>query len=371
MQTLAPCQTVYSLYAPIDENDDLFKFIKGLKKDELHTHLSGSVSPECLRKIAVAQGKMKHYEDFLKERNTLAGRVDYDKCFKFFLPIEKILGVDKSCKTEVEAKIVYDNIVQAVESVCKQYAEDNVTYVELRTSLKRIQEGKGFQPYLDAVLKGIKRGEKKYEGIKVNLLLSLRRSTSEKDCKETLELAKAHKYQENSRKHRVVGFDLSGNSGQGDGVAAINTLKEAIKQGFPIALHIGETYDETPEQQKNEMIELNPQRVGHAVNVHDRSILGNRPLEFCPSSAYLVKMHDEEDGHPAYQDIQEGKRPVLISCDDLAMVDGLTLSHEIYRVAKRLDLSKEAIEVMLETAKSYRFENHFKKTTAECSSRVH
>lgn len=351
-----------SLYAPIDESDELYQHIRLLEKTELHSHLMGSISPECLERIARTQGKMTEYNNFINERERLAGRVHYEKCFSFFSPIEKIMGVDTPCKTEEQFQVVRNNIIEGVKSICKQYANDNVRYVELRTSLKRIREGEDFKPYLDAVIDGILEGEKE-NNIQMNLLLSLRRSTSMKDCEETLRLALNHKppgiEQEGMdyTRCKVVGLDLSGSSVDGDGIHAIETLQQAKKAGFPIAIHIGESIQEKIDQQQMEMYGLNPQRVGHAVHLHDRKLLTEKQvIEFCPSSAYYTTMHQEEEGHPSFQDIKENRLPVVICCDDLAMAKNLTLSQEIYRVAKALGLTKERIAEMQEVAKKSRFD---------------
>jgi adenosine deaminase len=327
-----------------------------MEKCEIHAHLSGSIALPVLQQIAQEQGKLQAYQRLLQEKELLSQRVKYEDCFRFFLPIEEILGVNKPCETDEEALIVCDNIIRGVVSVCEQYAADNVKWLELRTSLKRIKQGAGFEPYLDAVLEGIRQSEKAF-GMKVHLLLSIRRRTSEADCAETLKLAIAHKYPQG----KVVGMDLSGSSVEGDGKAAINCLQQAQKEELETAMHIGESPKELAKQQRKEMKKLMPKRIGHAVNIHDREILKDTLLEFCPSSAYYTTMHENAEDHPAYEDIRRKKRPVTIGCDDITMFPLKNLTEEFYRVAKYLNLSLQEVYEMVMLAKQRRFKYYFSK----------
>lgn len=351
--------------SPIDKNSDLYLKIKELKKAELHTHLTGGLTIPCLRKIAGA----KKEEDFVKllaeKKRLAAGLVSYKDCFKYFVHAERILGVDKPATSEEEYLEVRQNIIDAVLCVCEQYAADNVEEVELRTSMKCIYEGRGFEHYMEAVLEGIKQSEAKYK-IKAFLMLSMRRRTPEADCEATVDLALKYKYEAKSDDplKKVVGLDLSGSSIEGDGVAALKALKRGREGGLPIAIHTGESNEETAEQQAHELKELRPRRVGHTANMHDRSLLGDAIIEFCPSSFCYANMSEDLHAHPCFDEVLIFKT-VVIGCDDLGMFpgaesdeDNVTLTEEIYRVAMRLNLSFEDVVQLQNETMDARF-RHF------------
>lgn len=344
-----------------NEPSQLEQTIKKMRKCELHTHLTGCYPKKFLKKIATDQNKLAAYAKFKEELNKIKGRIDYDKCFYIFKHIEEIMGLNRPCETPEELAQVRQNIIDGTIAVIKEYADDNVGYLELRTSLKRLEANGNFKPYLDAVLKGIKKGCKLYD-IEVYLLLSLRRNTDPKSCQETVDLAIEHKYP----KGKVVGMDLSGNSlDYGDvvdldKVPAVEELKRAGKNHLPIAIHIGESDQETEERQLYEIKHLRPSRIGHGVNLCMQALAlvieFLIPIEICPWSAFFTSMFKnlENDANPRYAEVKKG-HPAIFGTDDTTMFFGTTVSEQVYTAALALGWNEEQVAENQQLAMNHSF----------------
>ena len=65
---------------------------------------------------------------------------------------------------------------------------------------------------------------------------------------------------------RIVGIDLSGNPASGKSVEPyLEILKQFKSCGFKLTLHMGEVSSEAALNDDRLLIELNPDRIGHAV----------------------------------------------------------------------------------------------------------
>ncbi|HEY5234731.1 MAG TPA: hypothetical protein VIJ14_01025, partial [Rhabdochlamydiaceae bacterium] len=178
----------------IEKTSKYLQLLAGIKKSfktDLHVHLGGSVSRAFIKKYSTVH-EYAELIDFIEKPNS---GVDYIEAFRVFSMIGKVLHSNK-------------RIEEAAFDFCQNQHNDNVTFTELRTGLKRLDGG--FEDYLKAVIAGLERGMAAYP-IRVTLVLSLRRETSIEDANETVDLA--IKY----RGHIVKGLDVSGESIKGDG----------------------------------------------------------------------------------------------------------------------------------------------------------
>lgn len=224
------------------EQQFLHKEMLDLEKNELHLHIGGAWPLSFLQEIS----QPEQFTDLCQMIDRIeAGGVNYHDCFAAFGLISKIVRSD-------------EHVENGVAALCKELWQDHVVYAELRTGLKDL--GSGIEGHLCAVLRGMQRGT---EGtsLKASLILSLRRDTSSAVAEQTVELA--FKY----RDQGVVGIDVSGDSTQGDGSQIFPALVRAKENHLPITLHIGETNEESAEQQMLELTTLEPQRIGHGVHL--------------------------------------------------------------------------------------------------------
>ncbi len=304
-----------------------------MPKHELHIHIGGSWPLKYLEEVAEPQ----EFEDLCAMLEKIqSNSIDYHSAFHAFTLINNIVNSDQ-------------RVEDGVEALCKDLAADNVTYVELRTGLKDL--GSGIEGYLVTVLKGVHRG---VEGtnLKANLILSLRRDTSEAIAEKTIDLALKY------RDLGVVGIDVSGDSTQGDGRHIFSALVRAKSHNLPITLHLGESKKESAEQQMLELSVLQPERIGHAVHlceearqwVREKQVL----VELCLTSALNAGMIAKVEDHPALKLLVEG-HPVAICTDD-PLLFNTTLSKEYAQVASLTGLLPEHIEELQNKVRSYQFD---------------
>lgn len=308
----------------------LLEGCKKIDKSELHAHLGGAVSMDFIRLHSTSQDCNELSNFIAKVREGL----DYSEAFKVFTIISKILNSNSL-------------IEEAAFDFCRSQYNDNVTFSELRTGLKRLDGG--FEDYLRAVLKGLKRGVTTYP-IHVNLVLSLRRDTSEQDANETIDLA--IKYREQG----ITGIDVSGDSLKGDGSGIFEALKRAKRAGFSATLHIGENRLERPEQQMKELQQIQPCRVGHGVFlcpeakswIEEKQII----IEACIRSALSVGMISRPGDHPALALFKKG-HPVVFCTDDSILFENL--SDELALVAFLCNLSMAEVVDMQKNVLAHAF----------------
>ena len=315
------------------EHADLLQLIKRMPKIELHCHVGGAWTLDYLQKIAEPDA----YNQLCQMLDKIQKGIDYHEAFDVFSIIARIVNSEKK-------------VEEGVAALCKKLSEDSVTYVELRTSPKKLPGGSGLEGYLRAVLRGIERGMKESQ-IQVKVILSMQRSTGLDDAKQIVNLALQY------RNQGVVGLDLSGDSTIGEGLDAIQELKRAKSEGLFVTLHIGESAKESEASQLYELEQIQPDRIGHGVVLLGKArtwVLDNKtPIELCLTSAFRVGMTKQLDKHPALE-LMRQKHPVIVCTDD-PLIFRVTLSEELERVAKIANLSLEEIQQLQQTAMKHKF----------------
>lgn len=307
--------------------------IKKIDKTELHLHLGGAWPIDYLQSIA----QPAVFIELCNQLDLIEKGIDYKKSFYAFDIIGKIIDSD-------------DKVEQGVVALCNDLSADGVVYVEIRTGLKDL--GSGFEGYLCAILRGIERGCYK-TNLKANVLLSLRRDTSSQVAYQTVSLVQKY------RNQGVVGIDISGISVQGNGGAIMGALDLAKKNNIPIALHIGESSEETVEQQIKELKSIQPQRIGHGVFLCPEALewiqVHKIPVELCLTSAVrlLISRHEE---HPALK-LFNVKHPVVICTDD-PLIFRTSLSRECALMAYIENLTLDDIKKLQKDAQRYRFADY-------------
>lgn len=199
-------------------------------------------------------------------------------------------------------------------------------------------------PVNSAVVQGTKS-----TSLNTGVVLSLRRDTSATTATATVDLALKY------RDKGVVGLDISGDSTKGDGSDIYPALRRAIAAGFPITLHIGESREESAQQQMKELTELQPKRIGHGVYLCPEALQWIRdhkiPLEMCVASAVKTGMIDDASLHPGLQLHKDG-HPIVICTDD-PLIFQVSLSEECATVAQLAGLTTADISKLQEQAAAH------------------
>mgnify|MGYP003386786391 FL=1 len=294
-----------------------------IEKTDLHIHLGGSFPMSYLETISTPN-EIQQLKSFIQKMKEKGETMDYHACFGAFSLVSKI--VNNNSKIE-----------NGTAALCQCLAADGVTYVEIRTSLKNLNE-EGHEAYLNAIFSGIRKGCANTK-LRAAILLSVKRNSSVEFVKETWRLCKLHfgygtvvcedgfesakptDYPTVLDCAKVVGIDISDDAllGNGEHVIPLAVMQEMRSMHVPVALHIGECVEETPEQQMNELNYYQPLRIGHGVFLCDEAkqfVYSRRlPIEMCLSSAVIAHMVTSAGEHPAIALLLDNY-PVLICTDD-------------------------------------------------------
>jgi len=298
-------------------------FIRGLPKAELHAHLSGSLGQRTLNRLFDLKKKKSPQElrpDWPTRWPDTFGR-DLKGAFQLFPLVQSLL--DHPAAVEL-----------AVRSVAGEFAEDNVRYLELRTT-PRATHQMSKRDYVLALERGASLSP-----IPVRILLSVDRGKSLKEAEDTLKLASTR------QSEYLVGVDFSGNPHSGDGRDFATLLSEA---DFPRAIHLAEA-PSLVEETMAMLDALQPQdRIGHATCVHPsnsgsnelwRRMLRTRsPVEVCLSSNVWCQTVKSYASHPVKHLWRSG-HPFTLATDDVGIFRS-TLSEEYQHAQKILSLDKE------------------------------
>ena len=323
--------------------------MNSISKYELHLHLGGSYPLEFLSSIATNGDDVDKLKDNLRRFET---GVSYQDCFSVFDCVSKLVNTE-------------EKVENGVYALCKDLSQDGVVYVEIRTGLKDL--GSGYESYLTSILNGIMKFQNDYTNDQIKfeavILLSLRRNTTKFMAELTSDLL--FKY----RNRNVIGLDISGDSLNGDAFCIFEIANKLHHHNIPITLHIGESNLETEEQQMKELQDIKPNRIGHAVHLHEEArnyVIKNRiPIEMCLSSATKVQMVNNMKDHPALSlinakllensyDDKNQAYPILICTDD-PLIFNTSLSKECQLTADILNLSEKHIIRMQESAFKHSF----------------
>ncbi|XP_053686978.1 adenosine deaminase-like protein [Sabethes cyaneus] len=323
-------------------------FFHKLPKIELHAHLNGSLSNSTLAELQeIKYGKettATEKSDFLDFYQITAGRnLTLKECFKKFKYAHDL--------TDQPETLAY-----ATEAVIRDFAADNVVYLELRTTPKAT----GFmtkQQYLTTVLDAIRRAQKSYPTITVKLLPSVDRSKGLHEAAENvslvLELCKLYS-------DIIRGMDLSG--------APFGTkfsdfepiLKPAKAYGLKMALHCGEFNDDG---EVREMFQFGTDRIGHGTFIEGdnlKFVKTNRiPFECClTSNVKCSTVTSYKDHH--FGKLWGAGHEVCICTDDFGVFD-TSLSEELRICSETYGLSAQEILQLQVKAIQYTFANEEEK----------
>ncbi|KAG5293317.1 adenosine deaminase [Histoplasma capsulatum G186AR] len=302
-------------------------FTKALPKIELHAHLTGSISRQCLREIWL-QKKAKNAElDIMDPYIAMPqGKVDFtlDTFFQVFTGMIHQLCTDS------------ESLRYSTRSVLQDFERDGIRYLELRTTPREsLDQGISKEKYISTVLDTI--DEYRSEQMSTYLIISVDRTKTASDALEAIDLA--IKYQGRG----VVGVELGGNPTRGDVRIFRPAFDKAKAHGLKLTLHFAESVFSSSPDELNTLLSYEPDRLGHVIHVPDdikdeitRRKIG---LELCLSCNVHGKLIQGgfPDHHFGYWIHQEC--PVLLSTDDVGFFCS-PLSNEYLIAAESFHLDR-------------------------------
>lgn len=247
---------------------------------QLHAHLSGSISRRCLHEIWL-QKKSSSDKDQIALQDPLIempeDKFDYDleTFFPLFSRYIYTLCDDTS------------SIIYSTNSVLQSFQDDGVVYLELRTTPRAIPSaGITKDDYVKLVLSCI--SSFKSCTMNTKLILSVDRSNSAQEALDVVKLALEYRHQ------GVVGVDLCGNPAKGDVSIYREAFGIAKEYGLGLTLHFAEAPQSSTDLELRTLLSYKPDRIGHVINVPDeiREMIIARKigLELCLSCNVHAKM---------------------------------------------------------------------------------
>ncbi|KAL0478920.1 hypothetical protein AKO1_007819 [Acrasis kona] len=328
--------------------DQLFK----MPKIELHAHIGGSIRESTIIELINKKNKdpeaIKQILDSCRidpKQSKEVGRRNLNECFKMFEVIHDLTSTDVTVMTRITKETIED------------YADDNVIYLELRTTPRAIGQNGSKYDYVTHVIKGIEDYYQSHPDspIIVRLLLTIDRQKSLQEAKENIELA--HTYPSKY----IVGMDFSGNPFKGPFSNFQHLIKEAReKHKLPFSIHMGEVLND---DEVLLIISTKPERVGHAVcwqseSTRDEFIRSQIPLEVCLSSNHCTTTSREEGDHPFAEYAKTTNRSgmhMCLNCDDKGIFQ-TTTTDEYLMAADDFSLSVEEFCEMQADMANYIFD---------------
>ncbi|KAJ5291702.1 Metallo-dependent hydrolase, partial [Penicillium angulare] len=312
---------------PVDSN-----FTKALPKIEVHAHLSGSISRQCLHEIW-ARKKASDPNFAIEDPLTLMppGKVDYT-LQTFF---------------QVFSKLIYqlcddlESLIYATNCVLEDFLNDGVRYLELRT-IPRASPTTNItkEDYLNTILTTIAtfKSNPSHKDLSVFLILALDRgNTSESEAREIVDLAISNK------ERGVVGVDLCGNPTQGDVTIYRGVFAHAKAHGLGLTLHFAETPASGQREELLALLSFLPDRLGHVIHVPDdvkgeivRRGLGLELCMSCNVHARLIEggFLDHHFGYWRHEDC-----PIALCTDDVGFFCS-AVSNEYMLAAEHFGLNR-------------------------------
>ncbi|GJQ78504.1 putative deaminase [Trypoxylus dichotomus] len=300
------------------------EFPKHLPKTELHAHLNGSLSAETLKKLGSFDESIERYQKLngLLERNSRT----LDECFHLF-------------KVAHDVTVNKQAVYTATRDVIQDFFNDNVIYLELRTT-PRAEVGMNKREYIEAVVQAIQDNQL---NILVKLLLCIDRRHEISVSKGVLDLIIEMK---NKYPHVIKGIDLCGNPNVG--IFNAELFIKARENGLMLSIHGGEIKND---EEVEEIFKLKPERIGHGTCIHPNfggsEALWNLykqikiPIEMCLTSNVICGTSEGYKAHHVSEWLKNDL-PFSIATDDKGVFN-TTLSKEYALLQEHFNLKEQEL----------------------------
>uniref|UniRef100_A0A3P8XJL6 Adenosine deaminase domain-containing protein n=1 Tax=Esox lucius TaxID=8010 RepID=A0A3P8XJL6_ESOLU len=321
-------------------------FYRQMPKVELHAHLNGSVSFSTIEKL---MARKPHLNIEHNMTAILSGQKrTLDECFQVFKVIHQLIDTE-------------EDILMVAKDVIREFAEDGVKYLELRTTPREDKNtGMTKRSYVQTVIEAIRQCKNEGLDIEVRLLVSVDRRHGVEVAMKTVKLAEDFM---RSTDGFVVGLDLSGDPTVGHGGDLLPALQKAKNCGLKLSLHLSEVPSQVDESEL--LLNIPPDRIGHGTFLHpevggaqslvDKVMKNNTPLgkNVLSNQRSTIKVYEYIPPHKHQSDFG----PLVfcsIQTDDRG-VFCTELSKEYQLAASTFSLSREAMWSLSQKAIDFTF----------------
>ncbi|KAL8757239.1 MAG: hypothetical protein Q9184_004267 [Pyrenodesmia sp. 2 TL-2023] len=315
-------------------------FTKSLPKIELHAHLTGSVTRDCLHDIWLA-GSEEHLDQVLEDPLEV---LKVDEChfdvFSFFPLFTSYI---------YRLVSTLPSLIYSTSAVLADFSADGVCYLELRTT-PRISPYFTKEQYIRTVLDCISNHNKSQDAMHTYLILSNDRKDTAAEAASTINLA--IKYQDRG----IVAIDLCGNPSHPLDIDMLHhEFSRAKAVGLKVTLHFAETPQSSSPAELEALLAMDPDRLGHAIHVPEdiKDLIAARSigLELCLSCNVLAKLTTGGFNEHHFREwyFREEKVVVMLCTDDVGVFMS-PLSNEYHLAAKNFDLKADDLLDMCDAA---------------------
>ncbi|KAK8113236.1 Adenosine deaminase-like protein [Apiospora sp. TS-2023a] len=316
---------------------------QSMPKIELHAHLSGSISRQCLHEIW--------------SKKKAAGSTDLEDPL-VVMPVDKH-DYDLNTFFPLFSSYIYHlvddvgSLTYSTKAVIADFAADGVIYLELRTT-PRAMVGAGLDKagYVAAVLDAMTEAEAEHSSIRAKLILSMDRRNTPEEAREVVLLARQF------RSRGVVGIDLCGDPAKGDVALFTPVVREAKAKtddgdGLGVTIHFAEAECSASEAELQTIMDWDPDRLGHVIHVPEhikRRITAARPssdsirgLELCLSCNVHAKMIVGSFEAHHFGEWWKVEGVTVVPCTDDVGVFGSPVSNEWRLIQHHFKLTRAEI----------------------------
>lgn len=289
--------------------------ILALPKIDLHVHLDGSMRLATILDLAGKDGVQLPAND---EES-----------------LKSILKLGQPCESLEEYLRVFDvtcsvlqsthGLTRAAFELVEDNAAENVRYFEVRFSpVLHTREGLTMEAVMDAVLEGLREGERRF-GVQSGIIICGIRNMSPETSYKLAQLCVSYKNE------GVVGFDLAGAEYNNPPVNHIEAFYLVANNNINVTLHAGEAAGAESIHQAVHYNKAN--RIGHGTRLFKDGDLMNYindhriPLEICITSNVQTAAVRSLEAHPLPLYYRKGLR-VTINTDN-RLVSQTTVTDEL------------------------------------------
>ncbi|KAI9763904.1 MAG: hypothetical protein M1840_009016 [Geoglossum simile] len=312
-------------------------FTRKLPKIELHAHLTGSITRECLREVWL-------------QRKTDEPGFNLEDPLVAFAEVEK-KGWDVSTFFPLFSTYIYGLVTSlptlrhTTTSVLHSFHSDGVIYLELRTTPRTLSPSPNTttipkETYISTILSCIRDFNNGQLGadMKVRLILSVDRRNTAEEAMEVVSLALKFQHQ------GIVGVDLCGDPSKPCDVSIFHpAFTRAKAQGLGITLHFAEIPASAREEEMRLLLDFEPDRLGHVVCVPEefrREILRREvAVELCLSCNVKAGLTRGGFAGHHFKDWKESGGRIVLCTDDVGIFTS-PLSNEYLLAARFFHLSR-------------------------------
>ncbi|WP_168119079.1 adenosine deaminase [Paenibacillus sp. HB172176] len=303
--------------------------MKALPKIDLHVHLDGSVKPELIMELAAEQGKKLPTSNPEELLRFMQADAHCDSLARYLETFHFVVGFLQTAEALEKAAL------QLVE----QAAEQNIIYIEVRYAPQLHREqGLTIDEVLEAVLKGLREGERKYDVTARCIAICLRGHSEEQNL-EVIEAASRY------LNRGVVAVDLAGSEADYPPEQFEKVFELAKQLHLPITIHAGEAGGAG--NVGTAVNRLGAGRIGHGVRVMENPDMLELvralqiPLELCPASNIQTKAIESWEQYPFRELFDQGVK-VTVNTDNLT-VSNTNLTKEFEALQSRFRFTDEEL----------------------------